>query len=322
MLDYKKGLCIAKHFRGILLEILKRTQSWVRENIESKKLNHVKFSLTLSHLLPMFPYILSFVLKYFQENGPFFCQGMQSEEYTLVVETAYRFLSFSPATFRGLWNWGILRQVNYSESDETKWFFVKAISIVLNCNNIEIIELFKIYDSSTISQKKLLDELCYHVKTVAETQNENDVLNEIVFTENDLCEEHMITGNMLIPRISKSSLSSQQLVAVPSMLRNVEALSVAFVSGKAVLVAGAVGSGKTSLVEHFATLTGRDKPPYLFKVQLGDQTDSKVMLLRNSEVGFLSIEVIIGEYSPRRSRGEYFPIITEPESNNCFSIFN
>jgi hypothetical protein len=30
---------------------------------------------------------------------------------------------------------------------------------------------------------------------------------------------------------------------------------------------------------------------------------------------------IIGEYSPRRSRGEYSPIITEPEANNCFSIF-
>ena len=31
--------------------------------------------------------------------------------------------------------------------------------------------------------------------------------------------------------------------------------------------------------------------------------------------------MIIGEYSPRRSRGEYSPIITEPEANNCFSIF-
>ena len=28
-------------------------------------------------------------------------------------------------------------------------------------------------------------------------------------------------------------------------------------------------------------------------------------------------EVIIGEYSPKRSRGEYSPIITEPEVNNC-----
>ena len=30
--------------------------------------------------------------------------------------------------------------------------------------------------------------------------------------------------------------------------------------------------------------------------------------------------MIIGEYSQRRSRREYSPIITEPEANNCFSI--
>ena len=30
--------------------------------------------------------------------------------------------------------------------------------------------------------------------------------------------------------------------------------------------------------------------------------------------------MIIGEYSPRRSRGEYSSIITETEANNCFSI--
>ena len=29
--------------------------------------------------------------------------------------------------------------------------------------------------------------------------------------------------------------------------------------------------------------------------------------------------MIIGEYSPRRSRGEYSLVITEPEANNCFS---
>ena len=31
-------------------------------------------------------------------------------------------------------------------------------------------------------------------------------------------------------------------------------------------------------------------------------------------------EVIIGEYSPRRSQGEHSLIITEPDTNNCFSI--
>jgi hypothetical protein len=46
------------------------------------------------------------------------------------------------------------------------------------------------------------------------------------------------------------------------------------------------------------------------------------MLMKDGEVIIrLEGEVIIGEYSPRRSRGEYSPIITEPEANNCFSIF-
>ena len=35
---------------------------------------------------------------------------------------------------------------------------------------------------------------------------------------------------------------------------------------------------------------------------------------------FAEGEVIIGEYSPRRGRGQYSTIITEPEANNCFSI--
>ena len=291
MLDHQKGLCVAQHFRGILLEILKRTQDLVRRNAEeAKNLNHLKFSSTLSHLLPNFPHILSFVLTYFQENGPFFSEGMREDEYSLVIETAYRFLSFSPTSFRGLWNWSILCEVNYLTSEETKRSFIKTMSIVLNCSNREISELqTNIYDNSIISQTKAAENFYCQLKNrdenlqrtkqtnIADTANQNeDDTNEIVFTENDLLGAHIITANMLVPRISKSSLSSQELVVVPSMRRNVEALTLAVVSGKAVLICGAVGSGKTSLVEHFASLTGRDKPPYLFKVQLGDQTDSKV----------------------------------------------
>ena len=32
---------------------------------------------------------------------------------------------------------------------------------------------------------------------------------------------------------------------------------------------------------------------------------------------FASGSVIIGEYSPSRSQGEYSPIITSPSANNC-----
>ena len=49
-------------------------------------------------------------------------------------------------------------------------------------------------------------------------------------------------------------------------------------------------------------------------MQLLDEAEHNIQQL------FTKGEVIIEEYSLRRSRGEYSPIITEPEANNCFRI--
>lgn len=64
---------------------------------------------------------------------------------------------------------------------------------------------------------------------------------------------------------------------VESTCANLQNLAMAVASQNAVLLEGAVGCGKTSLVEYLAAVTGRIKPPHILKVQLGDQTDSKVM---------------------------------------------
>lgn len=46
------------------------------------------------------------------------------------------------------------------------------------------------------------------------------------------------------------------LISVNSTLGNLKSLALAVVSGKAVCLQGPVGSGKTSVVEHLALLTG------------------------------------------------------------------
>lgn len=51
---------------------------------------------------------------------------------------------------------------------------------------------------------------------------------------------------------------------------------MAVASQKPVLLEGPIGCGKTALVEYLATATGHVKSPSILKVQLGDQTDSKV----------------------------------------------
>jgi len=53
---------------------------------------------------------------------------------------------------------------------------------------------------------------------------------------------------------------------------------------------------------------------YLFNKKLSEPT------LKNYQQLFAEGEVNIGEYLPRRSRGEYSPMLTEPEANNCFNI--
>ncbi|XP_046844513.1 midasin-like isoform X2 [Xenia sp. Carnegie-2017] len=285
MLDVSMALCIARQFRGILLEILKRTQSFIEACIDMKILNHQRFSLTLSHLLQTYPYIMPFVLKYFRKNGPFFYKKIVIEhsEIAVVVEAAYRFLSLSPSTFRTLWNWGDFCELVNVLTDDFKEMFMKTLTILFGCNNKELIQLFGNDDELNYSGISLISDRERLERDTNKFISSSDSLNlderEIVFLENDLCEDYIIVaGNVLVPKISKSISSGEDLVTVSSMLKNIEALSIAIVSGKPILISGDVGCGKTSLVEYVAALTGRSRPPHLFKIQLGDQTDSKALI--------------------------------------------
>lgn len=70
-------------------------------------------------------------------------------------------------------------------------------------------------------------------------------------------------------------VDSVELIEVPITDRLLRSLALAVSSGQPVLLQGPVGCGKTSLVEHLAWKVGRF-PSALIKVQLADQTDSKV----------------------------------------------
>lgn len=85
-------------------------------------------------------------------------------------------------------------------------------------------------------------------------------------------------GGILLPIFNKSTPTSElNLVPVPSTRRNLQNLAFAVSSNRSVCLQGAVGSGKTALVEFLARTTGHDVQDFA-KVQLGDQTDSKMLL--------------------------------------------
>lgn len=66
------------------------------------------------------------------------------------------------------------------------------------------------------------------------------------------------------------------LVLVDSTCHNLRSLALAVASQSPVLLEGPIGCGKTALVEYMAAITGHTKAAQFLKVQLGDQTDSKV----------------------------------------------
>ncbi|XP_042633180.1 midasin-like [Cyprinus carpio] len=83
------------------------------------------------------------------------------------------------------------------------------------------------------------------------------------------CVSQLLTSDVM------TNLSS--LVLVDATCQNLRRLSMAVASQKPVLLEGPIGCGKTALV-YLAAVTGHVKAPDILKVQLGDQTDSKMLL--------------------------------------------
>lgn len=69
-----------------------------------------------------------------------------------------------------------------------------------------------------------------------------------------------------------------KLVEVDSTKSNLHKVALGVATNKAVCLQGPVGSGKTFLIEYLAAKTGRVLGESFIKVQLGDQTDSKMLL--------------------------------------------
>lgn len=97
----------------------------------------------------------------------------------------------------------------------------------------------------------------------------------VVSTDNDAV---VCVSGIYLPVLKTTSNINVPLVEVPSTLNNLRKIALGLMTNRAVCLLGAVGSGKTSLVEYLAQKTGRNLGENFVKVQLGDQTDSKMLL--------------------------------------------
>ncbi|XP_054718534.1 midasin-like [Uloborus diversus] len=107
--------------------------------------------------------------------------------------------------------------------------------------------------------------------------------NSLKFSDRDFSKEVVNVYGALLPKKestegTESEVSATKLICVTPVKEALYKMALAVAAGKPVLLQGPVGSGKTSLVEHLAALTGRKPFEDLLKVQLGDHMDSKMLL--------------------------------------------
>jgi MoxR-like ATPase len=88
-------------------------------------------------------------------------------------------------------------------------------------------------------------------------------------------------GGVLLPRkisvgVESKVVDEHRLVEVASTQRSLHAVALAISENKPCLLEGPIGCGKTSLVEHIATICGQ--LPTLVRIHLDDQMDSKTLM--------------------------------------------
>ncbi|KFP45021.1 Midasin, partial [Chlamydotis macqueenii] len=224
-----------------------------------------------------------------------------------LMEAAYRFLQKEQLVFRELWDWSVCIPLLRSHDTLVRWYTSNCLALVTCMNDEHKLSFLK----KIFNPEELIH---FRLKLLEESQLQN-VERALVLANPDssfwqkekelqYTQGHIVSGDLsanvvavcgiVLPRLQLVSSEEQVLfnsilifeqenntssfVLVESAVTNLQNLAIAVADQRPVLLEGPIGCGKTSLVEYLAAVTGRAKPPHILKVQLGDQTDSKMLL--------------------------------------------
>lgn len=238
------------------------------------------------------------MLEYLTYIKPFYSRlskttgnGSQDNGIVLTItRTAFNLLHHDYDNFIELWDWSPFFKLLDHDNTEIRWLSTHVVAMVTQMSDGNKISMMRnLFTAGQINKMTLEmnrtipsqlvanDQNCNELSSMV-TMEINEVCDNVKFTEDDFTENHVAISGVILPMSpnSPAEIVVNTLVKVPSTQRNLHSLAIAIATGSGVLLEGPVGSGKTCLVEYIAAVTGRTSAPSLMKVQLGDQTDSKV----------------------------------------------
>ncbi|XP_008553567.1 midasin [Microplitis demolitor] len=295
LMDKKYTRHVAEYFPQYLILFLSHAipTECSEFDAESNPQLHRLNCVILGQLISINPDVLGFTLRYFEVYpAPFETSTKLTpakklkrhevsfkikdvSDYDVVVAT-YNILRAASNHFKHKWNWSKFYNFLAHNDSDLKWIALKCVGIVLNMSESVKIACAKALIPNF--HKFLINHDVHDSNIILTTDDDDDdnYLQELEKAVED-SESLVSIAGVLLPVFDKTNRVHSSLVPVPSMESNLRSLALAVASRKCVCLQGPVGCGKTALVEYLAKVTGRGSSDFI-KVQLGEQTDSKMLL--------------------------------------------
>ncbi|XP_041831629.1 LOW QUALITY PROTEIN: midasin [Melanotaenia boesemani] len=307
LLERDHTLLVARHLRALVLDLLERNADRVKAGGRLSHDLHERLCVAVSKLLGIIPDAHAFAARYFSHAPPVFQRLFFTSEESSAVQygprrmklrdlmgATLRFLQSDCAKFGMLWDWSPCVSQLLTSDVMVRGYTGQCLALVSHMtDNQRSIFLRKVLTNDEIMHMKMkaLEEgqqmeteralvlanqggVMWH-QEMGKKSTRGQVVSE------DLSLNVVAVCGVVLPRIGPrqaEQVNPTDLVLVDSTWRNLRRLALAVASQKAVLLEGPIGCGKTALVEFMAAITGHTKATEILKVQLGDQTDSKMLL--------------------------------------------
>uniref|UniRef100_A0AAQ6AJN3 Midasin n=1 Tax=Amphiprion ocellaris TaxID=80972 RepID=A0AAQ6AJN3_AMPOC len=302
LLEKDYTLLIARHLRPLILDLLERNAERVKAGGRISHDLHERLCVALSKLLGISPDAQAFAARYFNDAPPVFQRLFFTSEESSAVQygpkrmklrdlmgATLRFLQSDCAKFRMLWDWSPCVSQLLTSDVMVRGYTAHCLALVSHMtDNQKTIFLRKVLTSDEILALEETQQL--EVEKALVLANQGSVMwrqeKANKFTRGQVVSEDLSSNvvavcGVILPRTAPrqpQQVNPKDLVLVDSTCRNLRRLALAVASQKPVLLEGPIGCGKTALVEFMAAVTGHIKATEILKVQLGDQTDSKMLL--------------------------------------------
>ncbi|KAG2468109.1 MDN1 protein, partial [Polypterus senegalus] len=282
LLEKDYTLLIGRHMRPFVLDLLERNAGLVKADGKINHDRHERLSVALSKLLDVSPDALLFAKRYFKYAPPVFQRLFFTSSQSAATQYGRKRMKLRDlmeATFR--YSACCLTVISNMAEVEKYIFFQKYF----NSDEMLDLKIKTLEESQQLNLEKAL--------TLANAESafwhceEKQKPTRCQIASDDLSKNVVAVCGVVLTKINppESEKEIANLVLVDSTCRSLQSLAMAVASQKPVLLEGPIGSGKTVILEHLAAVTGRGKTPHFLKVQLGDQTDSKVLLQKYSSLG-------------------------------------